>query len=144
MIRAQGRIVLSRLGQAQASESPLLDLRIFCHAFEGRPVLRSTVQVTYTLHTTCGICKPDTSLFFLDSEAWRGSKNFRQAWHQLDALLLTVSKFSQDSTAPSRKYGLGENSKEPGCNLLGNNRQAKLASGRETLGHILSPDELSS
>jgi hypothetical protein len=25
------------------TESPLLDLRIFCRAFEGRPVLRSTV-----------------------------------------------------------------------------------------------------
>jgi hypothetical protein len=31
----------------QASESPLLDLRIFCRAFKGRPVLRSTVQQIY-------------------------------------------------------------------------------------------------
>jgi hypothetical protein len=43
MIRAWDRVVLSWLGQAQATESPLLDLRIFYHAFEGRPVLRPTV-----------------------------------------------------------------------------------------------------
>lgn len=45
MIRAQGREVLSSLGQAQTSASPLIDLRIFRGAFEDRPVLRSTVSV---------------------------------------------------------------------------------------------------